>query len=155
MGVLDDLLGELLARSLDSWDERYKRETAAMRTRALASINERLPLLVGYLRELTDHSDMIRAGRVPLMELGELEWYTLPGTRQSSRRVLYLGSDGCFYVFGPADFGRRIDKDPWLDRYDGANGKPVLLTMRRLAVGEDTDHNLVSLVRERVVSAFI
>ena len=47
MGVLDDLLGELLARSLDSWDERYKRETAAMRTRALARINEHLPLIVG------------------------------------------------------------------------------------------------------------
>lgn len=118
MGVLDDLLGELLARSLDSWDERYKRETAAMRTRALASINEHLPLLVGYLRELTDHSDMIRTGRVPLMELGELEGYALPGVRQHLRRVLYLGSDGSFYVFGPADFGRRIDKDAWFDRYD-------------------------------------
>ena len=63
----------LSARSLDLWDERCMHETASMRTRALARINEHLPLLVGYLCELTDHSDMICAGRVPLMELGELE----------------------------------------------------------------------------------
>lgn len=71
--ALQPYASPLSARLLDLWDERYKREIAAKRTHAPASIKEHPPLLLGYLCELTDYSDMICAGRVPPMELGELE----------------------------------------------------------------------------------
>ena len=45
--ALQPYASPLSARSLDLWDERCKHETAAMRTRALARINEHLPLIVG------------------------------------------------------------------------------------------------------------
>ena len=45
--ALQPYASPLSARLLDLWDARYGRETAAMRTRALARINEHLPLIVG------------------------------------------------------------------------------------------------------------
>ena len=87
------------------------------------------------------------------MELGELERFRLPGVSQ--RRMLYVGDDGKFYVFGPVDFGKRQNENDWFSSYDGANGKQVTLAMRTLVLSETTDEYLVSLVRERVVSAFI
>ncbi len=161
MGVLDELesmLGGWLGRLEDEMygEGEYKRKTAEARTRNLASIAEHVP----YLRELikaSNHEDMysVWSGyeRVWLMELGELEYFMLPGGSQY--RMLYVGDDGKFYVFGPVDFDKRRDSSGWFDSYDGSNGKPVKLAMQPLPLSEDTDYHLVALVRERVVSTFI
>ncbi len=154
MGLLDRAVEALLRASTNDWENRYEREAAAARTRALKSVSLHLPKLVEYLRELDDYSDMLFAGRVPLVQLGQLDTYPLPGF-DYPHRMLYLGSDGNFYVFGPVDFDRRIDKDSWFGRYNGANGKPVTLAMLRLKVDESTDYALVTRVNEHVVSAFI
>lgn len=135
---------------LDKEASRLRAEALEM-ARNLNLIARHKPLLIEYIKGIDDHEDMVRKGRVWLMELGELERVYLPGG--SVGRMLYLGSNGQFYVYGPTNFRC---KTTWLVRSAryGADSS-VRMKLRQLPVTDNTPSHTVRLVCERVLQAFI